>query len=596
MSGVSLRFRINLLITVLTALFTAALIHVMVQDARRSIREEMEGANRATLQLLSTVIRDAQLSAKAGQGSASLLLFLRDLGRVRAHDIRLYDYDDQLLYTSPPSAYKPGRVAPAWFIKLVQPEMPLINLPVAGGNVTVTVDASRSILDAWDDLNNLMLLILGFVVAANLLVFFFTGRALKPVSTVLEGLKRMERGEFDARMPRFALPEFDAISHTFNGMADALAESHAENRRLALIAEQSGDAILIQDLEGLVSYWNPAAERLFGWTAAEILGRSATLIAPPDRLDEFRAHTETIRARGVVDHVETQRLARDGRLIEVALSAAPLVDPASSTVIGEICSLRDITEVKRAREAEAELAQNRRLTQVIQSRLEEERHGIARELHDELGQCLTAIKTIGAVIANRTEGTQPEIHQNAETIVSVTERMYDSVHGIIRQLRPSALDHLGLRETLEEAVANWRRLNPTIQCSLELDGTLDALGERVNITVYRIVQECLTNITKHANASEASVQVSHTGAGQDERLEIVARDNGKGLVARDPRETVRFGLMGMRERTEALGGSFVIESEVGKGVTVRVSIPLAGGVARNGLNHGAVREARGSPA
>ncbi len=92
----SLRFRINLLITVLTALFTAALINVMVQDARRSIREEMEGSNRATLQLLSTVIRDAQLIASEGHGSASLLSFLKDLGRVRAHDIRLFDVDDRL--------------------------------------------------------------------------------------------------------------------------------------------------------------------------------------------------------------------------------------------------------------------------------------------------------------------------------------------------------------------------------------------------------------------------------------------------------------------------------------------------------------------
>jgi two-component system, NarL family, sensor histidine kinase UhpB len=574
----SLRFRINLLITVLTALFTIALIHVMVQDARRSIREEMEGSNRATLQLLSTVIRDAQLTAREGQGSASLRAFLKDLGRVRAHDIRLFDLDDRLLYTSPPSAYKAGRDAPEWFVDLVKPDMPLINLPVAGGNVTITVDASRSIVDAWDDLKNLMLLILVFLTAVNVVVFFFIGRALKPVTTVLEGLKRMERGEFDARMPRFALPEFDAISHTFNGMADGLAESHAENRRLALIAKQSGDAILIHDLEGRISYWNPAAERLFGWPAAQIVGQSATLIAPPERLAEFKAHSETIRARGVVDHVETQRVARDGRRIEVALSAAPLVDPARDEVIGEICSLRDITEVKRAREAEAELAQNRELTQVIQSRLEEERHAIARELHDELGQCVTAIKTIGSVIANRTEGTSPEIHQSAKTIVSVAGHMYDSVHGIIRQLRPSALDHLGLRETLEEAVANWRRLNPEIECRLELEGALDALGERVNITAYRIVQECMTNVMKHASARNAVIAVIRREQAGEDRLEITVRDDGKGLGERNQRDATRFGLMGMRERTEALGGSFSIDSRPGEGLTVRVSIPLTGAV------------------
>ncbi len=575
----SLRFRINLLITVVTALFTGALLEVVIQDARRSIREEMEGANRVTLQLLSTVVRDAQLNAKPEQGRNILLGFLEELGRVRAHDIRLYDIEDHLLYTSPPSAYKAGRSAPAWFAQLVKPQMPVINLAVASGNVTVTVDASRSIVDAWDDLKNLILLIVGFLIAVNVVVFFFIGRALKPVSTVLEGLKRMERGEFHARMPRFTLPEFDAISHTFNGMADGLEESHAENRRLALVAEQSGDAILIKDLEGRVSYWNPAAERLFGWTASDIVGQSAGLIIPPERLEEVRAQSESIRARGIVDHAETQRLARDGRRIEVALSAAPLVDPASNEVIGEICSLRDITEGKRAREAEAELAQNRKLTQIIQSRLEEERRAIARELHDELGQCVTAIKTIGAVIATRTREQSPEIHRSAQTIVSVAEHMYDSVHGIIRQLRPSALDHLGLRETLEEAVANWRRLNPEIDCQLELEGALDSLGEQVNITVYRIVQECLTNVMKHASASRAQVSVVRCADEGVDRLEIAARDDGNGLGERNQRDATRFGLMGMRERAEALGGTFAVDSKPGEGLSVRVSIPLAGAFA-----------------
>src|SRR5689334_23694758 len=111
--------------------------------------------------------------------------------------------------------------------------------------------------------------------------------------------------------------------------------------------------------------------------------------------------------------------------------------------------MRDITEHRRAQQTERELEQNRRLTQLIQTRLEEERRSIARELHDELGQCVTAIKTIGAAIANRTVEAAPEIHRSAQTIVQVASHIYDVVHGIIRQLRPSALDHLGLQEAIE---------------------------------------------------------------------------------------------------------------------------------------------------
>ena len=565
----SLRFRINLLITVLTVLFTGAVVKIVIDDTRRAIREEMEGSNRVTLQLLTTVVRDSAMLARTGEADRVLLMFLRELGRVRAHDIQYHDSDDQLIYASPPSVYKVGRWAPEWFVRLVRPELPVVNLPARGGNISVTVDPSRSVLDAWDDLKSLMGVVVAFLVALNVLVFFLIGRALRPVSIVLDGLKRMERGELHARLPQLATPEFEAISHSFNGMADALEQSQAENRRLALVAQQSSDAIMIRDLDGHVSYWNPAAERLFGYPAAEIVGQPAALIVPASREAEFAAQSERLRARGTIDHVETHRRTRDGREIDVALAAAPLVDPGTDAVIGEISAMRDITEMKRAREAEAELAQNRRLTQIIQASLEEERRTIARELHDELGQCVTAVRTIGTVIARKTEATQPDIHESAQMIVSVAGHIYDSVHGIIRQLRPSALDHLGLRDALEEAVGRWRSLHPELAFDLRFEGELASLGETVNITVYRIVQECLTNIVKHARASHAEVSVRRSPGW----LHVEVRDDGRGLTEPEAQRATRFGLLGMRERAEALGGRFTLDAE--QGVVVRVELPLA---------------------
>jgi two-component system sensor histidine kinase UhpB len=565
----SLRFRINLLITVLTVLFTGAVVKIVIDDTRRAIREEMEGANRVTLQLLTTVVRDSAMLSRTGEADRVLLMFLRELGRVRAHDIQYHDSDDRLVYASPPSVYKVGRWAPEWFVRIVRPALPVVNLPALGGNISVTVDSSRSVLDAWDDLKNLMSVVVVFLVAINGLVFFLIGRALRPVSVVLDGLKRMERGELHARLPQLATPEFEAISHSFNGMADALEQSQAENRQLALVARQSSDAIMIRDLDGRVSYWNPAAERLFGYPAAEIVGQPATLIVPPSREAEFAAQSGRLRARGTIDHVETHRRTRDGREIDVALAAAPLVDPGTDAVIGEISAMRDITEMKLVREAEAELAQNRRLTQIIQSSLEEERRTIARELHDELGQCVTAVRTIGTVIARKTEGTQPDIHESAQMIVSVAGHIYDTVHGIIRQLRPSALDHLGLRDAIEEAVARWRSLHPELVFDLQFEGELASLGETVNITVYRIVQECLTNIVKHARASRAEVSVRRSPGW----LHVEVRDDGRGLTEPEAQRATRFGLLGMRERAEALGGRFTLDAD--QGVVVRVDLPLA---------------------
>jgi signal transduction histidine kinase len=284
-----------------------------------------------------------------------------------------------------------------------------------------------------------------------------------------------------------------------------------------------------------------------------------------------------IKARRGIDFQETQRLTREGRLVDVALSAAPLVDPTADRVIGEICSMRDITAHKLAQQAARDLDQNRKLTQLIQTRLEEERRAIARELHDELGQCVTAIKTIGAAISNRTRESSPEIHGNAQTIVSVASHLYDVVHGIIRQLRPVALDHLGLNDALRDAVDAWRGRHPEIECVLAIEGEVEGLGEVVNITAFRIVQECLTNVVRHAAATRVEIGVARVrDAALGDALRVTVRDNGRGIGKLPEAEAERYGLMGMRERVQALHGEFRLESDAGLGVAVSALIPVAG--------------------
>ncbi len=565
----SLRSRLSLIITLLIVVFSLVTARLVLNDARRSVREEMEAGTKVTLHLLTTVLDSNQFMPSDNSGDI-LLGFLQRLGRVRANEIRFYRDDGTLAYTSPPPMYKAGRFAPGWFVRLVAPDLTNVELKIKSGTIVVIPDASRSILDTWDDMKSLFGLAAAFLILINVAVFWLLGRALRPVQTILRGLSGMEQGRLNTRLPGFSLPEFNAIGHTFNRMADALEESHAENAQLALVTKQSSDAIMIHDLAGNISFWNPAAERLFGYRSAEIAGRSATLLTPPGRENEIVENLQVVIGRGLVENVDTQRLTRAGRLVDVALSAAPLVDPGTGEVIGEICSMRDITEHRRAQQAEHELEQNRRLTHLIQTRLEEERRSIARELHDELGQCVTAIKTIGAAIANRSQTSSPEIHSSAQTIVSVASHIYDVVHGIIRQLRPSALDHLGVNEAVEDYVGTWRERHPEIACELTLTSDLSNLGETINITVYRLVQECLTNVLRHAQASRVHIQVKRMG----DMMEVSVSDNGKGLANGTDGETARFGLMGMRERVQALGGSFRLESIPQAGLQVIALIPV----------------------
>jgi two-component system sensor histidine kinase UhpB len=510
-----------------------------------------------------------------GERTETLLALLRRVGHVRANDIRFYDPGGTLLYQSPPSTYRSGKRAPEWFSALVHPEIPEARLTLPGGAIVVTPDASRSIIEAWDDLKGFALLALAFLVLVNAAVFWLLERALRPLPQILEGLGQLARGRFRVRLPAFKAREFAAISEGFNGLAQALEASLAENRQLALVAQQSSDAIIIRDLAGSITYCNAAAERLLGYAQHELVGAPASRIAPPERRDELRTQLESIAQRGSVELVETERVAKDGRVLVVALSAAPLVDPASDRVIGEICSLRDITGHKRMQAAERELEQNRELTSLIQSRVEAERRAIARELHDELAQCLTAIKTIGTAIAGRAGEANPEIRDNANTVVSVASHIYDIVHGLIRRLRPSGLDHLGLAETLRDAVSGWSQRYPQVRWELELSGELDGLGEALNITIYRIVQEALTNVVRHAEARCARISVERGRAGRMEDAVVVrVRDDGRGLSAARAERVGRFGVAGMRERVQAFGGSFTISGAPGEGVELRAVLPV----------------------
>ena len=572
----SLRFWINLVITVVVAGFALVTAYLLVGDLRKSINEEIEAGTRVTVQLLETVVASSQEAADGGDEMVALAMFLRDAGRVRANEIRLYDALDNLIYESPPSVYKQGRWAPEWFASLVRPPLPDVRLDLPGGTIVVTPDSSRSILDAWDELKWLGGLLVAFFVMLNLAVFWLLGRFMQPLESILEGLSQMEQGRFAVRLPEYRLPEFASIGHSFNRMAQALEDSIVENRRLALIAQQSSDAIIIHDLEGRVSFWNSAAERMFGYLASEILGNSAMQLAPAGKQVEVRDTLDKIRRRERVEHLETERLTRSGELVDVALSAAPLVDPVSNEVIGEICAMRDMTEHKRMQQTEEALEQNRQLTQLIQSRLEEERRTIARELHDELGQCVTAIKSIGTAIANRQDGTSEETRKNAGTIVSVASHIYDVVHSIIRQLRPSALDHLGLSEALREVVAAFQSRHPEVTAELVLAPDIDGSAESINITVYRIVQECLTNVLRHAQATRVTISVSRVDSSDTgDSLRVRVHDNGKGLEGSDAAGGGRFGLMGMRERVQAFGGSLDISSGgPGLGVLVEAVIPV----------------------
>jgi glucose-6-phosphate-specific signal transduction histidine kinase len=218
------------------------------------------------------------------------------------------------------------------------------------------------------------------------------------------------------------------------------------------------------------------------------------------------------------------------------------------------------------------LAVNRELVHRHIRAEEDERKYLARELHDELGQYLNAIKLDAVAIR---DGVHDEAltSQAAGAIIQSVDHVHAAVSGMIRRLRPVGLDELGLAAAVESLVDQWRARLPGVRFSLVFEGVLDGLGEQVNLALYRLIQEGLTNCSRHAAAEHLEISLRRGQSAAADEVMLRVQDDGRGvdLAAR----TLGFGLRGMRERVEMLGGRFLVESEQGAGLRFEVHLPVA---------------------
>jgi two-component system sensor histidine kinase UhpB len=443
----TLRFRLNLLITLLfVVVFLGAGVYV-VNNARKAVREEIQASAHFALQLVELVL--------AGAGADSQREFQRDIiGRfsrlesTRHLQIRVLTHGtgDTSVPPSPPPPVEAA--APEWFVRLVEPTPMEFRRVIVGGalpftEILIIADPSDEISEVWRDSRSFLGFMFLFIILANALVFIVLGRDLAPIEYILRGLGRIEEGDYRLRLPRFRIAELSRISEKFNHMAEVLLRSREENR------------ILTQ------------------------------------------------------------------RSLEIQ---------------------------------------------------EQERRHLARELHDELGQSLSAIKAVAVSMSGGGDDRET-LERGVSTIVGITERTYEAARGMMQRLRPSVLDELGLRTALQELVDAWNTAHGDAFCRLEITGELGELGDELEINLYRIVQEGLTNAAKHSGASEIIVRITGGTAGTPQNaLQVSIRDDGAGF---DP-ALVRpgLGLLGMRERVTALNGEFTVESAPGRGVQVSIRLPL----------------------
>jgi PAS domain S-box-containing protein len=343
--------------------------------------------------------------------------------------------------------------------------------------------------------------------------------------------------------------------------------------RYGALVESSEDAIITKSLDGVVLSWNAGAERLFGYRRQEVEGRSATVIVPPDRLEEFRAFLERIRRGARVAHHDTVRVRKDGSRVTVSLSISPIVD-GGGRVVAASSIARDVTERQEAAERLARSqAQLRDFAKRLRTAREAERTAIAREIHDDLGQALTALK-MDLSSLRRGAGATPPAQLDAKTraMGELIDGMIDRVRTLASELRPAVLDGYGLAAAVDWAVRQFAT-RTDIRCVVRLPPAPVALDAGRSTDLFRILQEALTNVARHAAARCVTVTL---GAAPGE-ITLEVRDDGRGVTAAQVESLAAFGLLGMRERALSWDGVVTVEPGPGGGTAVKARLPLGQG-------------------
>lgn len=340
-------------------------------------------------------------------------------------------------------------------------------------------------------------------------------------------------------------------------------------QKWAQIFENAGWGVVLCSADGTtLELMNPAFAKMHGYTVEELTGRPAKDVFAPEARKNFHQQKRITHEKG--RHLfESKHIRKDGSIFPVLVDIATVKDDGND-VLHRVANVQDITLRKQAEERVMRLLdENRSLAIHLSQVEEEERKYLARELHDEAGQWLTATQAYAQAVFNLSENRDDAIHANIRRVIESVTKAHAAIGNVIRDLRPGMLEQFGLVNSLNELVRLWRQQNPGVVLELGLEGDLGDLDSMINTTIYRIVQEGLTNAAKYAGARHVTVRVERK-AGDDELILSVV-DDGKGMDLAGYCD--RFGLRGMRERASAMGGELTISALPGEGVHIEARLP-----------------------
>jgi PAS domain S-box-containing protein len=366
---------------------------------------------------------------------------------------------------------------------------------------------------------------------------------------------------------------------------------------LAAIVDSSEDAIVSKTLEGIITSWNAGAERLFGYTANEAVGQHISLIIPVNRRDEETVIIEKIRSGERIEHFDTIRIRKDMTPLDISLTISPVRD-GSGKIIGASKIARDVTHRKRIERALRDSEDRYRtladaLETQVQFRTQElerknsdlrdlsgrlleaqdvERRHIARELHDSAGQTLAAL---GMHLARVSENINKNSAQAAKDVLDTQElvqHLSQEIRTTSYLLHPPLLDETGISSALSWYVRGLSERS-SLAIDLKISDNFGRLPSEIELLIFRLVQECLTNIHRHSGSKTALIRIER----EELSVRVEVEDQGGGMaperLAEIESRGTGLGIRGMRERVRHFHGDLVIESN-GSGTKVYAILPL----------------------
>jgi two-component system sensor histidine kinase UhpB len=360
---------------------------------------------------------------------------------------------------------------------------------------------------------------------------------------------------------------------------------------LVSIVDSSDDAIVSKTLDGVITSWNAGAERLFGYTAKEAVGQPITIIIPLDRRDEETRILARLRQGERIEHFDTVRVRKDGTKVEISLTISPVRD-AAGKIIGASKIARDITGRKRIerelheseqrfrtladaldtqvqfrtqelRRRNAEILQQSDQLRDLSGRLmfaqDDERRRIARDLHDSAGQHLAALGMGLARIQDDAKRDPARLSESIKDAQDLIQDLTQEIRTTSYLLHPPMLDESGLSSALRWYI-DGLMARSGLSIELNIPDDLERLPPDVELAIFRLVQECLTNIHRHSGSKTAVIRIAR----ESDKIYAEVQDHGKGIsqerLAEIQSQGVGVGIRGMRERVRQSHGELTVDS------------------------------------